>query len=265
MTLPSIASLIEPVRAAGLLALQAQKEMTFSSRSYKSDGSVVTQTDKKVEALLVEEIRRLFPEAGILGEEATRSFDPARPYTFAIDPIDGTDSFSQGLNGWCVCVGLLDGDCQPAAGIIYAPVMDLFLFADAGAGATLNDRKIVPPRGDDVTIHPQANLMVSSRLHNEVNLRDFPGKIRSIGSSALHICYAGLYPGICGTLQSPKISVWDIAAAHAIIRTLGREVERLDGGPFSYREMMDGSQAPDFLLAGTPAQITLLRGMIRRL
>jgi myo-inositol-1(or 4)-monophosphatase len=151
------------------------------------------------------------------------------------------------------------------AGIIYAPVMDLFLFADVGAAATLNGKKIIPPRGDDVTIHPQANLMVSSRMHNELNLRDFPGKIRSIGSSALHICYTGLYPGICGALQSPKVSVWDIAAAHAIVRALGREVERLDGIPFSYREMMAGGQAPDFLVAGTPAQISLLRGMIRRL
>ncbi|HEB10407.1 MAG TPA: hypothetical protein ENI06_04235 [Spirochaetales bacterium] len=42
-----------------------------------------------------EEIASRFPEANIITEESLREFDENREFTFAVDPIDGTDPSRQ--------------------------------------------------------------------------------------------------------------------------------------------------------------------------
>jgi myo-inositol-1(or 4)-monophosphatase len=97
------------------------------ARSYKSDGTVVTQIDRWVEEYLVAQIACFYPGANVLGEESAHLFDPSKPYTFAVDPIDGTEVYSLGLEGWCVSVGLLDQALSPIAGILFAPRLGSFL------------------------------------------------------------------------------------------------------------------------------------------
>jgi len=95
---------------------------------YKGDDSVVTPVDQAVEKYLSERIAALYPGAGILAEESSRSIDTRREYTFVIDPIDGTDIFSQGLPGWSISIGLLDGRWTAVAGIVFSPSMDFCSF-----------------------------------------------------------------------------------------------------------------------------------------
>jgi myo-inositol-1(or 4)-monophosphatase len=55
----------------------------------------VTVADREAEAAIRREIRRVYPDHGILGEE--HGFDAgASPYTWILDPIDGTRSFVLG-------------------------------------------------------------------------------------------------------------------------------------------------------------------------
>src|SRR5690242_12565255 len=108
MSIASIGHLLDSVRAAAEIAVAAQRHMEFSSRSHKSDGSVVTDTDRQIDTFLFERISKLHPDANILTEEAERPFDPQKPYTFTVDPVDGTDVFSQGMPFWAVLIGLLD-------------------------------------------------------------------------------------------------------------------------------------------------------------
>ena len=109
-------------------------------------------------------------------EEAARPFDPNRRYTFTIDPIDGTDVYSQGMTGWCVSVGLQDRNLRPMAGIVYAPRLDLLFFSDVGRAATLNGASIhVPDRAEPLSA--KSNVMIPSRSHHWIDLRAFPGKV----------------------------------------------------------------------------------------
>ena len=63
------------------------------------------------------------------GNHHERLSPGAKPYTFCLDPIDGTDAFSQSMAGWCTSLALLDETLTPVAGIIYAPKLDVMLFA----------------------------------------------------------------------------------------------------------------------------------------
>jgi fructose-1,6-bisphosphatase/inositol monophosphatase family enzyme len=257
----TIDNILDDVKAAGQAGVDAQREMRDTDRIYKGDGSVVTEADKRIEDYLFARIATLHPEANILTEETARAFDPEQPYTFAIDPIDGTDAFSQGMISWCVSVGLLDRALTPIAGIVYAPRMDLLFFADVGQRATLNEASITPP-DPAPPLTAASNLMVTSHAHLQCDIRRLPGKIRSIGSAALHLCYPLVYPAVYGAIENANGHIWDIAGAHGINRSLGFEVELLSGGPIDYAGMVDGGPVGDVVLAGHKQRIDKLRAIM---
>ncbi len=254
-------ALVAEVRATGRLARIRQRELTGSDREHKGDGSVVTAVDREVEAHLAAALTRLFPGAGILAEEKVREWDAGRALTFALDPIDGTDTFSQGGTGWCISVGVLDAALRPVAGIILAPAMELELVAGFGTAALSNGAAVVPPEAVPVR-SPAANLMVSSRAHHDVELGRFPGKIRSLGSAALHICLPFVMPAVVAALQGPSAHVWDIAGAHAVARSLGGDLETLGGGKVDYSRLTSGGSVGEVLLAGYPARLEELRELL---
>jgi histidinol phosphatase-like enzyme (inositol monophosphatase family) len=87
---------------------------------WKENGSPVTIADCKIESTLRRVIRDRYPDHGIIGEEygCTRG----ERYSWILDPIDGTKSFTMGNPLFGTLIGLLD-DGQPIAGLIDLPAM----------------------------------------------------------------------------------------------------------------------------------------------
>jgi fructose-1,6-bisphosphatase/inositol monophosphatase family enzyme len=256
---------------AGQIAARAQQQLGYEERQLKDDDSVLTAVDLRVERYLHEQIRLAYPQANVLGEEDVWTLDRARPYTFVIDPIDGTDVYSQGMHGWCVSVGLLDETLCPVAGVVVAPRLDLTLFADLGQPATVNGSPLRPDiRSDQATsadplpLDATTNVMAHSRVHRRVDLQHYPGKVRSIGSAALHICFTLVYPGIYAAIESEGEHVWDIAGAHAILRSCGYELTYLSGAEPDYERLIEGEGAAEPILAGRPEQVRALRDLLTR-
>ncbi len=260
----SIRDIVEHVEAAGAIALEEQRHIDVSDREYKADESVVTAADRRVEDFLYQHITARYPEANVVTEETRHAFDPQRPLTFAVDPIDGTDVFSQGMPGWCVSVALLDHELTPVGGIIIAPRLDLHLVAEAKGSATLNGTVLAPPPAPE-PISVRSNLMVTSRIHKTLDLSGYIGKIRGIGSAALHLCYPLIYPAVIAALEGPAAHIWDIAAAHAINRAQGRDVVYLDGEPIDYAAMVEGQPGRDVIMSGAEPIVRTLRRVLKRL
>jgi myo-inositol-1(or 4)-monophosphatase len=241
----------------------------YEERQLKDDDSVLTAADLRVERYLHEQIHLAYPEANVLGEENVWSLDRSRPYTFVIDPIDGTDVYSQGMHGWCVSVGLLDQALRPVAGVVVAPRLDLVLFADLGQPATVNDKPLPPgvrPGGANspapLPLDNTTNVMAHSRVHQRIDLGRYPGKVRSIGSAALHICFTLVYPGIYAAIEGKGEHVWDIAGAHAILRSHGYELAYLSGAELDYARLIQGEGAAEPMLAGRPEPVRALRHLL---
>jgi myo-inositol-1(or 4)-monophosphatase len=264
MPIDSIATLLEPVREAGALALREQRRMGFADRGFKADDSIITTVDPLVESHLVEQIERRFPSANILAEENVRRFDDTRPYTFALDPIDGTDAFSQSMAGWCVSLALLDGALKPIAGIIFAPRLDILLFADVNEAATLNGKPI-SLEGRKEPLSGRSNIMVASSIHRQLDLSRFPGKLRSIGSAALHLTGPVIYPGVFAAVDGGRGYIWDVAAAHAMALSVGYAFEYFSGEDVTYESMVKGSRVGDLIVAGPPERVGALRACLRRI
>ena len=66
---------------------------------------VVTRADKESEAFLLDKIQKHYPGHAVLGEESGAHAGTAE-YRWVIDPLDGTNNYSQGLPVFTVSIGL---------------------------------------------------------------------------------------------------------------------------------------------------------------
>ena len=64
-------------------------------KGFKDDGTVVTNLDFEIESSLREAIRSSYPSHSIVGEELDVETNNS-PFSWIIDPIDGTYSFCNG-------------------------------------------------------------------------------------------------------------------------------------------------------------------------
>src|SRR6266566_7497905 len=178
MSLPTRTELEAIAARAGALALAHFRRVTAER---KADRTLVTAADREVEAALVAELGTLLPDAGILGEEGAAR-ESRGPYRVVLDPIDGTAAFVAGLATWCVCIGILE-DARPVAGVVHLPCLGETYSAVGGAawlnGAPLASLGAAAPVGDRfIVAHAHAH-----RRHRIT----YPGKVRSLGSTAYHV------------------------------------------------------------------------------
>ncbi|HEV7730774.1 MAG TPA: inositol monophosphatase family protein [Candidatus Binatia bacterium] len=254
MTTPPDRTALDAIaRRAGALALGHFRRVAVER---KADRTVVTRADREVEALLTSELAAAFPEAGIQGEEGAAR-PAAGPYRFVIDPIDGTSSFVAGLPTWCVSIGLLKGH-QPVAGVVHVPCSDEMYVADA-AGAWWNGEPL--PLLDDRPGHGDPFVLAHSAVHRRYEIT-WPGKLRSLGSTAYHAALVAR--GVARAALLGSAHIWDVAGAGALLARVGGRFEYLDGATVDLADLADGRRAPQPVLAGTSASLAELRAHLRR-
>src|SRR5690349_13637893 len=110
------------------------------SVEYKGDADLVTQADRASEKLIVERIRKQWPDHDLIGEEGSRR-ETGSDFRWYIDPLDGTTNFAHGYPVFCVSIAL---ECQGQriAGVVFDPCRDEMFSAEKGSGSFLNGRPI---------------------------------------------------------------------------------------------------------------------------
>ncbi|WP_320130372.1 inositol monophosphatase family protein [uncultured Sphaerochaeta sp.] len=241
--------LAKEVRDAGQYAKEQQ---ALIHRSYKKDGTVITETDITISNRIIECIGKLFPDANIISEETLTPYKQEAPCTFVLDPIDGTDVYSQGFPSWAVALGILDSNRKPVGAYICAPrwgigTEELFVRLDPNGPLLVNDIPFSVKEGKDF---PHQITMGSSgqRL---MDFSHFEGKIRIFGSSIIHMLCPVLFDHIQGCVNQ-SCYIWDVTASHAVLLHEGMDIEYIDGQPFVYDD--------DFTLKRKPFPISLYGG-----
>ncbi|MBZ0273485.1 inositol monophosphatase [bacterium] len=240
-------------REAGDLALTMRGvDLAFEM---KDDDSPVTAADLAAQEIIVERLTRAFPDAGLIGEEDASIAPKSGAGVFAVDPIDGTDSFRSGYPHWGVSIGLVEeGRCT--LGVFYAPVLGEMYAVDTGAPATLNGRPLAPLAPDN----RWGPFIAPSDFHRHF-ATDYPGKLRGYGTMAYHLCYvaAGLADGTMGF----DSHIWDYAGGLAILESVGGRFASLDGRPFKPADWIDGRKVTIPHLAAPAAKWDRVRDRIR--
>jgi len=203
---------------------------------FKGAIDLMTEMDKRSESIIVGEIKKSFPDHGILAEESAELVSRSG-YRWIIDPLDGTTNYAHGFPWFCVSIAFEDkGDI--VLGAVYNPMLDELFVAEAGKGAYLNNGKIKVSGIDSLDKSLLATGFPydvrSSRKNNLDHFKRFAVKaqaIRRAGAAALDLSYVG-----CGRFDGfweMKLHPWDVAAAWLIVREAGGEVTDFKGGPFS--------------------------------
>ena len=125
-------------KEAGEILLRSYGQVERGKIGYKGWRNLVTETDLAVERTLAQRIQERFPDHGILAEEAARK-DPAPdcPYTWVIDPLDGTTNFVHQHPFFCVSIALREAGVGKV-GVVFAPYLEEMFLAEKGGGATFN-------------------------------------------------------------------------------------------------------------------------------
>jgi myo-inositol-1(or 4)-monophosphatase len=217
-----------------------------------SPTDVVTEMDRRSEALITEWIRAIRPSDTVLGEEGGQTVggsrgsaaagDPDR-VRWVVDPLDGTVNYLYGMPDWAVSIAAeVDGTIQ--AGVVEVPRFGETFTAVAGQGAWLhrdgNFAAAIALRCNSGVALGRALVGTGfgydsgrRRVQGEVvaallpHIRD----IRRGGSAAVDLC--SVAAGRLDAFFERGLNYWDYAAGGLIAREAGALVGGLSGRPES--------------------------------
>ena len=222
---------LEAARAGGRIL--TDRWLTDKEVSYKGRADIVTDVDLAAEKAILDLLRDEYPDFGILSEES----EPIRadsPYTWVVDPLDGTRNYANGVPHFCTVVGLARGD-GVVLGVTYDPVAQELFTAESGKGAYLNGAPL------SVT---QSQEMSESLLSFDLGYVDekaglaldmirglWPGiqSMRLMGSAALGMAYAAA--GRVDLYFHHSLSPWDMVAGLVLVQEAGGTVVDRQGRP----------------------------------
>ena len=114
------------------------------------------------------------------------------------------------------------------------------------------------PRVDP--LDAESRVFITSRALSRYEI-GFPGKLRSLGSTAYHLALVARGVGVAALLGRPR--AWDLAAGTALVRAAGGDVTDLAGDPLRFPELMTGEAPSSTLLASAAGYGGDIIGMFR--
>lgn len=215
------------------IAIQAVKKSEKTFRKYfgtktqvkMKNGNrldLVSYADKQIESEIKNFLKVKFPSYGFIGEEHGSANSNAE-FVWALDPIDGTANYLQGISYCSVSLGLLRNG-KPIVGVISVPELNLLYTGRLGGGARLNGKVIQVSKVKDIT-----NSFGSLGWGRDLNfgIKWLPiilkkiRKMRIPGSAAVAFGYVA--QGLYDFIIHASLNIWDYAAGKIIVEEAGGE------------------------------------------
>lgn len=257
---------VDLVTRAGTLAAQLRADSNLNTEQKTSVSDVVTVADHAAEALVVETLRELRPDDGVLGEEGAAA-DGTSGRVWVIDPVDGTYNFASGMHYWCSALALKDsvgdsaspdGPANPdhtVLGAVHQPATGETWTGGRDLPARLNGREL--PRLVDA---PLSQLSIGSYIH-PTRLAD-PNVLepwlamiaqvatpRVLGSGSVDL--ASVASGRLGCWAQVSCPEWDWLPGQALVRSAGGATAVVEHRGYTW------------YLAGRPTAVEQLRAVLR--
>lgn len=228
--------LLDAADIAGAITLPRFRAGVAVDNKWAEGFDPVTEADREAERAIRELIAARFPEHGIIGEEwDTKESDS--PFTWIIDPIDGTRAFIAGVPVWGTLIGLLH-EGRAVAGLMAQPFTGEVYLALPGEANYHRGQQSLPLRTSSVTELRQAKLTTTSPDMFVRSGRDLSAPWTAISRAALTVrygldCYgyALLAAGHIDLVVEAGLKDVDIAPLVPLIVNAGGIVTAWDGGP----------------------------------
>jgi len=229
--------------AGRLLASWRGDERPEVIQTKSSPTDVVTEMDRRSEAMITSLIRAQRPGDAVLGEEGGQTTvgapddeDSPGRVRWVVDPLDGTVNYLYGLHDWAVSIAA-EVDGAVVAGVVEVPRHGETFTAVAGQGAWLR-------RGEaELALHctsdvPLGQALVGTGFGYDPGRRQVQGEvvaallpyvrdIRRGGSASVDLC--SVAAGRLDAFFERGLNYWDFAAGGLIAREAGAVVGGLAG------------------------------------
>lgn len=250
-TTPLLKTAISAALAAGKIIRSnfGKVHRTF----YKNNNPVnlVTETDRRSEAQVLQILRRKFPDHRIVAEESSPcageglchgvSFvgagGRAPQLCWYVDPLDGTSNFDHGYPFCCTSIAVAQGE-NVLVGVVYDPIADELFYAEKGKGAYLNKKRIHVSKIAELKKAFLGTGFPYDRTEKAdeyvVAFKNFVKHalgVRRDGAAALDLAYASM--GRFDGFWELKLHAWDVAAGTLLIQEAGGKLTDFKGGPHS--------------------------------
>ncbi|MCI1261387.1 MAG: inositol monophosphatase [Tetrasphaera jenkinsii] len=230
---------------AALLIAERAEAGVSATKSSPTD--VVTEMDRRAQALIEERIAAYRPQDAFFGEEDGNRAGSSG-ITWVVDPIDGTVNYVYDIPAYAVSVAAVVGDPRtpgawtPVAGAVVNPVSGERFWARAGGGASRQRGRLGATRIGVSTQRDLSLALIGTGFGYEPATRAWQARvlapllprvrdIRRFGSAALDLCHVA--DGSLDGYYERGLNPWDMAAGSLIVTEAGGTVSGLDGAPAS--------------------------------
>lgn len=195
----------------------------------------VTKADRAAEKIVRRVLADRYPDHGIVGEEFGSSIG-ASPYSWVIDPIDGTRAFIMGSPLWGTLIGVLK-DGAPYAGLLDIPMTRERLWT-ARSGTMMSVAGGVPKRiktracatlSDAILTSTHPDLFEGAKRQRTLNALKGAVRMTRYGGDCYN--YGLLAAGFVDLVVESGLKAYDIVALIPIIERAGGRVTTWQGKP----------------------------------
>lgn len=212
---------------AGNLIRHRLGTISFAHVQTKAPFDYVTAVDKEAEALIIDRIRKHFPDHRIMSEE-TPNEGLQDGISWVIDPLDGTANFIHGFPFVAVSIAICE-DQKPTLGFVLDPLRQELFSARRGCGTYLNGEPIhisQPGALNETLIATgfphRARHLIEPYLDTFRGIFQEVSGIRRAGAAALDLAY--LAAGRVDGFWEAGLKAWDIAAGSLLVTEAGGTV-----------------------------------------
>jgi myo-inositol-1(or 4)-monophosphatase len=209
-------------------------EVTELQVSKKGAADFVSAADLKAEQTLFEELTRVRPGYGFLGEERGEVPGTDKTHRWIVDPLDGTTNFLHAIPHFAINIAL-ERDGRIVAGVTYNPSTHDLFWAERGRGAFCNDKRLrvsARTRLDEAVIAtgiPFLGHGQHARFLKELHgIAQRVAGVRRFGSAALDLAWVAA--GRFDAYWERDLSAWDVAAGTLLVTEAGGMVSDANGG-----------------------------------
>ena len=214
---PNLNIMIKACEKASKSLIRDFGEIEHLQVSMKGPSDFVTNADKKVEKILIDELSKAKKNYSILSEESGYIKNDDEDNIWIIDPIDGTTNLFHGVPHFCICIALKSYEVI-TTGLIFDPIKDEMFYAEKNNGSYLNNKRI--------RVSKKKNLNECLFASNGKKYKNFELANRNSGSAALDMAYvaSGRYDGFF----QENLNLWDIASGILLIQEAGGIINKAD-------------------------------------
>jgi len=224
--------MIKAAEKASKILIRDFGELEKLQVSLKGPSDFVTNSDKKVEKIIIEELRKSRKKFSILSEEIGEIKNSDKENCWIIDPIDGTTNFLHGIPHFAISIALKTKE-EIVSGLIFDPIKNEMFYADKNNGAYYNNQRIRVSKKKNLNECLFATGGKDTTKHNL--------NIRKSGSAALDMAYVGT--GRYDGYFQKNLNIWDIAAGIIIVKEAGGKINNIDHNDNDVVKVLAGSNS----------------------